>query len=154
MLRLSQLFHSPLSCSSIGSLVPQEYTEELDKKVLNDPDNQDGMVTHLEPDILQWEVKWALGIITKNKASRSDGSPVELFKILKDDAVELLHSMYQQIWKTTVATELDKVSFHFSPKKEQCQIMFNYYTAVFISHACKVMLEILQARFQQYVKKY
>ena len=77
----------------------QEYTEELYKKDLHDPDNQDGVITHLEPDILEWEVKWAFGSITTNKASGGDGIPVELFKVLKDDAVKVLHSTCQQIWK-------------------------------------------------------
>ena len=78
----------------------QEYTEELDKKDLHDPDNNDGVITYLEPDVLEYEVKWALGSITMNKASRGDGIPVELFQILKDDAVKVLHSICQQIWKT------------------------------------------------------
>jgi len=78
----------------------QEYTEELYKKDLHDPDNHDGVITHLEPDILECEVKWALGSITMNKASGGDGIPVELFQILKDDAVKVLHSIWQQIWKT------------------------------------------------------
>ena len=78
----------------------QEYTEELYKKDLNDPDNHDGVITHLEPDILEWEVKWALGRITMKKASGGGGIPVELFQILKDDAVKVLHSICQQIWKT------------------------------------------------------
>ena len=78
----------------------QEYIEELYKKDLHDSDNYDGVITHLEPDILECEVKWALGSITMNKASRGDGIPVELFQILKDDAVKVLHSVYQQIWKT------------------------------------------------------
>ena len=78
----------------------QEYTEELYKKDLHDPDNHDGVITHLEPDILECEVKWALGSITTNKASVSDGIPVELFQILKDNAVKVLHSICQQIWKT------------------------------------------------------
>ena len=78
----------------------QEYTEELYKKVLHDPDNHDGVTTHLEPDILECEVKWALGSITMNKASRGDRIPVELFQILKDDAVKVLYSKRQQIWKT------------------------------------------------------
>ena len=77
----------------------QEYTEELDKKDLHDPDNHNGMITHLEPDILECEVKWALGSITRNKASEGDGIPVELFQILKDDAVKVLHSKCQQNWK-------------------------------------------------------
>ena len=78
----------------------QEYTEELYKKDLHDPDNHDGVITHLEPDILECDVKWALGSMTTNKASGSDGIPVELFQILRDDAVKVLHSIYQQIWKT------------------------------------------------------
>ena len=78
----------------------QEYTEELLKKNHNDPDNHNGVISHLEPDILEFEVKWALGSITMNKASGCDGIPVELFQILKDDAVEVLHSICQQIWKT------------------------------------------------------
>ena len=78
----------------------QEYTEELYKKDLHDPDNHDGVITHLEPDILECEVKWALEIITMNKACGGDGIPVELFQILKDDAVKVLHLIYQQIWKT------------------------------------------------------
>ena len=78
----------------------QEYTEELCKKDLHDPDNHDGVITHLEPDILEFEIKWAIGSITMNKASGRDGIPVELFQILKDDAVKVLHSLCQQIWKT------------------------------------------------------
>ena len=78
----------------------QEYTEELYKKELHDPENQDYMVTHLQPDTLEWEVKWALGIITTNKASGGDGVPAELFQVLKVDAVKVLHSICQQIWKT------------------------------------------------------
>ena len=78
----------------------QEYTEELHKNDLHDPDNHNGVITHLEPDILECEVKWALGNITKNKASRVDGISVEIFQILKDDAVKVLHSKCQQVWKT------------------------------------------------------
>ena len=102
----------------------QEYTEEVYKKDLHDPDNHDGMITHLEPDILECEVKWALGSITMNKASGGDGIPVELFQILKDDAVKVLYSICQQIWKTAVATGLEKASFHSNPKERQCQRMF------------------------------
>ena len=102
----------------------QEYAEELYKKDLYDPDNHDGVITHLEPDILECEVKWALGSITMNKASGGGGIPVELFQILKDDAVKALHSICQQIWKTAVATGLEKVSFHSNPKDRQCQRMF------------------------------
>ena len=95
----------------------QEYTEELYKKDLHDPDNHDGVITHLEPDIVECEVRWAIGSITTNKASGGDGIPVELFQILKDDAVKVLHSVCQKIWKTAVATGLEKVSFHQSQRK-------------------------------------
>ena len=101
----------------------QEYTEELYKKDLHDPDNHDGVITHLEPDILEWEVKLALGSITMNKAGGGDGIPVELFQILKDDAVKVLYSICQQIWKTQqpLVTGLEKVSFHSNSKERQCQ---------------------------------
>ena len=102
----------------------QEYTEELYKKDLHDSDNHDGMITHLEPDILECEVKWALGSITMNKASRGGRIPVELFQILKDYAVKVLHSICWQIWKTAEATGLEKFSFHSNPKEGQCQRMF------------------------------
>ena len=102
----------------------QEYTEELYKKGIKDPDNHDGVVTHLEPDILECEVKWALGSITANKASGSDGIPAELFQILKDDAVKVLYSICQQnLENSAVATGLEKVSFHSNPKERQCQRM-------------------------------
>ena len=99
-------------------------TQKDYKKGLNDPGNHDGVVTHLEPDILECEVKWALGSITTNRASGGDGILVELFKILNDDAVKVLHSICQQIWKTLVATGLEKVSFHSNPKEGQCQRMY------------------------------
>ena len=96
----------------------QEYTGELYKKDLHDPDNHDGVITHLEPDIVECEVKWALGNITTNKASGCDGIPVELYQILKDDAVKVLQSICQQIWKNSaVATGLEKVSVHSNPKE-------------------------------------
>ena len=102
----------------------QEYTEELYKKDLHDQDNDDDVITHLEPDILECEVQWALQSITTNKASGCDEIPVELFQILKDDAVKVLHSVCQQIWEnSTVATGLEKVSFHSNPKERQCQRM-------------------------------
>ena len=101
----------------------QEYMEELYKKDLHDPDNHDGVITHLEPDFLECDVKWALGSIIMNKASGGDGIPVELFQILKDDAEKVLHSLCQQIWKMAVATGLEKVSVHSSPKERQCQRM-------------------------------
>ena len=97
---------------------------ELYKKDLHDPDYNDGVITHLEPDILECEVKWALGSISVNKASGGDGIPIELFQILKDDAEKVLHSICQQIWKSAVATGLEKVSFHSSIKERQCQRMF------------------------------
>ena len=99
----------------------QEYTEELYKKDFHDPDNHNGMITHLDPDILECKVKWALGSITMNKVSGGDEIPIELFQILKDDTVEVLHSIRQQIWKTAVATGLEKVHFHSNPKERQCQ---------------------------------
>ena len=102
----------------------QEYTEELCKKDLHDPDNHDGVITHLEPDILEYEVKWALESITTNKASGGDEIPVELFQILKYDAVKVLHSICQQIWKTQQwPQDWKKVSFHSNPKERQCQKM-------------------------------
>ena len=94
----------------------QEYTEELYKKDIHDPDNHDGVITHLEPDIMEYEVKWALGSITTKKASAGDGIPSELFHILKDDSVKVLHSMSANMENSAVATGLEKVSFHSNPK--------------------------------------
>ena len=99
----------------------QEYTQELYKKDLHDPDNHDGVITHLEPDNLKCEVKWASGSITTNKASGGDGVPVELFQILKDDAVKVLH--FGDLENSAVATGLEMVSFHSNPKERQCQRM-------------------------------
>ena len=132
----------------------QEYMEDLYKKVLHDPDNHDGVITHLEPDILEWEVKWTLGRINTNKASEGDGKPVELFQILKDDAVKVLHSICQQIWKTQQWTQDWKRSV-FIPiaKKGNAKECSNYHTVALISHASKVMLKILQARLQQYMNR-
>ena len=96
----------------------QQYTEELYKKDLNDPDNHDGMITHLEPDILECEVKWALGSITKNKASGGDRIPFELFQILKDDTVKVLHSICQQIWKTQQWPQHWKGQFSFKSQRK------------------------------------
>ena len=108
------------------------------------------MITHLEPDILEWEVKWALRSITMSKASRGDGIPVELFQILKDDAVKVLHSICQHIWKTQQWSQDWKRSVFIPiPKKGNAKECLNYCTI--ISHAGKVMLKILQARLQQYV---
>ena len=101
----------------------QEYTEELYNKDHHDPDNHDSVITHLEPDILECEVKWALESITMNKASGGDGFPVELFHILKDDAVKVLHSMPANLENSAVATGLEKVSFHSNPKERQFQRM-------------------------------
>ena len=102
----------------------QENTEELYKKDLHDPDNHDSVITHIEPDVLECEVKWALGSITMNKASGGDGIPVELFQILKHDAVKVLHSICQQnLENSAVATGLEKVSFHSNPKERQCERM-------------------------------
>ena len=110
------------------------------------------MITHLEPDILECEVKWALGSITTNKASRGDGIPDELFQILKDDAVKVLRSICQQIWKTQQWPQDWKRSVFISiQKKGNAKKCSNYCTIVLISHASKAMLKILQARLQQYV---
>ena len=110
------------------------------------------MIIHLEPDILECEVKWALGSITTNKASRGDGTPVELFQILKDDAVKVLHSLCQQIWKTQQwPRDWKRSVFIPIPKKGNAKECSNYRTIALISHARKVMLKILQARFQQYM---
>ena len=130
----------------------QEYTEELYKKDLHDQDNHDGMITHLEPDILECEVKCALESITTNKASGGDGIPAELFQILKDDAVKVVHSICQQTWKTQHWLQDWKRSV-FIPisKKGNAKECSNYCTIALISHASKVMLKILQARLQQYV---
>ena len=128
----------------------QEYTEELYKRDLHDPDNHDGVITHLETDILECEVKWALGSITMNKASGGDGIPVEPFQILEDDAMKVLHSICQQIWKTQHWPQDWKRSvFILIPKKGNAQECSNYCTVVLISDASKVMLKILQARLQQ-----
>ena len=130
----------------------QENTEEIYKKDLNDPDNHNGVITHLEPNILECEVKWALGNITKNKASGGDGIRVELFQILKDDAVRGLHLIYQQTWQTQQRPQDCKSSgFILIPKKGNVKECSNYGTIVLISHASKVMLKILQARLQQYM---
>ena len=132
----------------------QEYTEELYKKELHDTDNHDGVTTNLEPDILECEVKWALGKITTNKASGGDGIPVELSQILKDDAVKVLHSKCQQIWKTKQWPQDWKRSVFIPiPKKGNAKECSNYYTIALISHASKVMIKILQARLQQYVNR-
>ena len=112
------------------------------------------MITHLEPDILECEVKWALESITSNKASRGDGIPIELFQILKDDAVKVLHSICQQIWKTQQWPQYWKRAVLIPlPKKGNAKECSNYRTIALISHTSKVMLQILQARLQQYVNR-
>ena len=122
----------------------QEYTEELHKTDLHDPDNHNAVITHLEPDILECEVKWSLGSITMNNASVGDGIPAELFQILKDDAFKVLQvNMPANLENSSMATGLEKVSFHFNPKERQCQKCSNYCTIALISHANKVMLKIL-----------
>ena len=113
----------------------QEYTE-LYKKDGHDPNNYNGVISHLEPDILECKVKWALGSITMNKASGGDGIAVEL--ILKDNAVKVLHLICQQIWKTAVATGLEKVSFHSNPKERQCQRIFR------LPHNCTHLITLVK----------
>ena len=138
-------------------------TYELHKKDLQDQDNHGGLITHLEPDILECEVKWALESITMNKASGGDGIPVELFQMLKDDAVKVLHSICQQIWKfgnlPAVATGLEKVSFHSNPKERQCQKCSNCHTIVFnkkvvssVQFRHSVMSNSLQPHESQHVR--
>ena len=123
------------------------WKEELCKIDLHHPENHDGVTTHLKPDIMECEVKWALGSITTNKTSRGDGIPVELFQILKDDAVKVLHSVCQQIWKTQQwPRDWKRSVFIAIPKKGNAKECSNCHTIAFISHAIKVMLKILQAR--------
>ena len=127
----------------------QEYTEELYIKDLHDPDNHDGVITYLEPDILECEVKWVLGSFTMNKASGGDGIPVELFQILKDGAVKVLHSICQQIWKTQQWPQNCKRSVFISiPKKDNAKEYSNYHIIALFSYVSKVMLKILQVRLQ------
>ena len=126
----------------------QEYAEELFKKDLHNPDNHDGVITNLEPDILECEVKWALESSTTNKASGGDGIPVERFQILKDDAMKVLHSIWKtqqwpQDWKRSVSIPI--------PKKGNAKECSKYCTVTLVSYASKVVLKILQARLQQYV---
>ena len=122
------------------------------KKHLNDLDNHDGVLTHLEPDILECKVKWALGRITMNKANGGDGIEDEVFQILKDDAVKELQLVCQQIWKTQQWPQDSKMSIIILiPKKVNAKEFPNYCTVVLISHASKVMLKILQVRLPQYM---
>ena len=130
----------------------QEYTEELYKNDPHDPDNHNGVISYLESDTLECKVKWALGSTTLNKASGGDGIPAELFQILKDDAVKLLHPICQQIWKTQQWPQDWKRSVVIPiSKRGNAKECSNYHTIALISHAGKVMLKILQARLQQYV---
>ena len=132
----------------------KEYTKQLYKKDLHNPANYDGVITHLEPDILECEVKWALESITTNNASGGDGNPVELFQILKDDAVKVLHSICQQLWKTQQWPQDWKSSVFIPiPMKANVKECSNHHTITLISHASKVILKILQARLQHYVNR-
>ena len=129
----------------------QEHRRTIHKRS-SQPDNHDGGITDLKPDILECEVKWTLGNITTNKASGGDGIPVELFQILKDDAVKVLHSICQLIWKTQQwPQDVERSGFTPIPKKGNAKECSNYRTIVFSSHTSKVMLKIIQARLQQNV---
>ena len=129
-------------------------TQKNCTKNLHDPVNQDCVITHLQPDILECEVKWALESITTNKASGGDGFPVELFQILKDDAVKVLHSICQQIWKTQQwSQDWTRSVFIPIPKKGNAKECSNYCTIALISHTSKAMLKIPQARLQQYMNR-
>ena len=132
----------------------QEYTEELYKKDFHDPDNHDSVITDLEPDILECEVKWALESITTKKASGDDEIPVELFQILKDDAVKVLHSICQQIWKIQQwPQDWKRAVFILIPKKGNAKECSNYHTITLVSHTGKVMVKIRQDRLQPYVNR-
>ena len=125
----------------------------MHKKDLQDQDNHNGVITHLEPDILECEVKWALGSMTMNKASGGDGIPVEFFTSLKIMVLNCTLNMPANLENSAVATGLEKVSFHPTPKKGSAKECSNYHIMSLISHASKVMLNILQARLQQYVNR-
>ena len=130
----------------------EEYTEELYKKDHCDPNNHDGVITHTDQNILGCEVKWVLGSITMNKASGGNGFPVKLFQILKYNAVKVLHSICQQIWKTQQwPQDWERSIFIPIPKKGNVKECSNYHTIALILHASKVMLKILQTRLKQYV---
>ena len=129
-----------------------EYIDELSKTDLNEPGNHDGVFTYLEPDILECKVKWAIASITVNKASGGEGTPAGLLHFLKDNGVEVLHSIFQQVWKTQQWPQDWKSSVFISmPKKGIVRECSNYCTVILISQASKVMLKILQVRLQQYV---
>ena len=139
-------------CHLVYTKIYLKFLEKLYKKELHNQDNHDGVITDLEPDILECEVKWALESITMNKTSGGDAIPVELFRILKDDAVKVLHSICRQIWKTQQWPQDWKRSVFQTipiPKKGNAKECSNYCTTALISHASKVMLKILQARLQQ-----
>ena len=122
------------------------------KKDFHDPDNHDGVNANLEPDILECEIKWALGSITMNKASGGDGIPLEVFQILKDNVVKVLHSILQQIWKTQQWPQDWKRSVFIPiPKKGNAKECSKYHTIALISHASKIMLNILHNRLQEYL---
>ena len=138
---------SPAKLFNLLGLIQKNYDTNN-----HDPDNHDDMITHLEPEILECEVRWALGSITMNKASGGDGIPVELFQILKDDAVKVLHSICQKIWKTQQRPQDWKRSVFIQiPQKGNAKKWSNYHTIALISHTSKVMIKILQARLQQYM---
>ena len=147
ILWLSAFFRVQLS--HLYMTTGKEYTE-LYKKDLHDSDNHNGVITHLEPDILDCEVKWALGSITTNRVTGGVGIPVELFRILKDDAVKVLYSICQKIWKTQQwPQDWRRLVFIPIPKKGNAKECTNYCTIALISHTSKVMLKILQVRLQQ-----
>ena len=132
----------------------QEYTEELYRKGVRNPDIQDGVITHLEPDFLECKLQRALRSTTMIKASEGDGIPVELFQTLRDDAVKVLHSKFHQIWKTQQwPRDWKRSVFIPIPKKGNAKECSNYCTTAFISRASKVMLKILQARLQYYINR-
>ena len=132
----------------------QEYIEELYKTDLHDPDNHNDVLTHLEPDILECEVKWTLGSISTNKATGGDGIPADLFQILKDDAVKVLHSICQKIWKTQQWPQDWKRSVFIPiPKRDNAKECLNHLKIALISYVSKVMLKILQVKLQHYVNQ-
>ena len=134
--------------------MPRIYRTIYTKKDLHDPDNHNGVITHLEPDTLECEVKWALGSITVNKANGDDGIPIKLLQILKEDALKVLHSICQQIWETQQWSQDWKRSVFIPiPKKGNAKKCSNYHTVALISHTNKVMLKILQARLQQHMNR-
>ena len=142
----------PISCTMSRTSFHSS-SGTLSVRSRHDPDNHDDVITNLEPDILECEVKWALESFTTNKASGSDGIPVELFQIVKVDAVKVLHSVCQQVWKTQWPQDWKRSVFIPIPKKGNAKECSKYHTIALISHASKVMLKILQARLQQYMNR-